>query len=106
MPASNSRGEAPIEGTVEGAVEGTAEGPIEGTAQQPADVLRTTAWALASGRVGHTVRCTPRRRTVMGTVMGEDDGGLVFAKVRRRRRRGAAAEVRWVDELPGLRLGA
>jgi len=89
MPASNSRGEG-------------AEGAAEGTARQPADVLRTTAWALASGRIGRTVRCTPQRRTVMG----EDDGGLVFAKVRRGRRRDAAAEWRWLHELPRLGLAA
>jgi hypothetical protein len=82
MPASNSRGEGP--------------------APQPAEILRTTAWALASGRIGQTVRCTPRR----WTVMGEDDGDMVFAKVRRGRRRDAAAEWRWLHELPRLGLAA
>lgn len=59
-----------------------------------ADLVRR----LWNGSAGRTVRCVPTRRTLVA----ECDGGRLFAKWRRGARADAAAEWRWLHELPLL----
>jgi hypothetical protein len=56
--------------------------------------------ALWDGALGRTVRCVPTRRTVAAPVVG----GWLFAKWRQGASRDAAAEWRWLHELPALGL--
>ena len=53
---------------------------------------------IRDGRVGHTVRCVPTRRTIAVAV----DGSHVFGKWRLRRPASAAAEWHWLHLLPLL----
>jgi hypothetical protein len=52
--------------------------------------------AVLDGAIGRTVRCTPRRRTVLLTVAGR----VCFAKVRDGYGRAAKAEWQWLHDLP------
>lgn len=54
---------------------------------------------VVAGALGYTVRCTPRRRTVVATA---SDGRVLFVKLRRGRLRDAKAEWRWLHLLPML----
>jgi hypothetical protein len=67
---------------------------------EPGSVAKLLA-AMASGQTGFSVRCTPRRRTVMAEIPAL---GVIFAKIRRGRRCDATAEWRWLHELPRLGL--
>lgn len=53
--------------------------------------------AVAHGALGWTVRCTPRRRTIMAELV---DGRVLFCKLRCGRARDARAEWRWLHLLP------
>lgn len=55
------------------------------------------AESIAHGALGLTVRCTPRRRTVMVELA---DGRVLFGKVRRGHAGHARAEWRWLHVLP------
>lgn len=54
---------------------------------------------MAAGALGFTVRCTPRRRTVLASV---PDGRILFVKLRRGRSADARAEWHWLHLLPML----
>lgn len=53
--------------------------------------------AVANGALGWTVRCTPRRRTIMAELA---DGRVLFCKLRQGRSADARAEWRWLHLLP------
>lgn len=55
------------------------------------------AAAIAHGALGWTVRCTPRRRTVVAELGG---GNVWFGKLRRGHLAAARAEWRWLHVLP------
>lgn len=67
-------------------------------AGERADLIR----AAFDGAVGCTVRCVPRRRTLMV----QSGGDTIYAKLHRRRRAAAAAEWRWLHVLPLLGISA
>ncbi len=83
--------------------------PVAMRASNTGDALDTAARrlgggvlaAMARGQLGFSVRCTPRRWTVIASL---PELGTVFGKIRRGRMRDAKAEWSWLRDLPRLGL--